>query len=266
MLLGKPRQVILDDAHALRSFLVATVKEMTGACEVDTTTSFADLGVDSLHIILLVHKIRDEMMLTVQQLDETTLYDSKYSTIDGLTTYCLQVGQQSVVAQSVACPTPQSTSCFVQAVSCEYPRGLTDMRTLFDFLMSEKDAVSEVPVSRWDIDSYYSEEKQPGFLYTRHGSFLARNPFAFDAKYFGLAPREVKYMDPQQRLLLETAEQVMVTTSGSLAERVRSGPSETGVFVVSMTRDFGDQLCLHQVQQGNPSALMCVCSCFELFI
>ena len=116
VLLGKPRQVILDDAHALRSFLVATVKEMTGACEVDTTTSFADLGVDSLHIILLVHKIRDEMMLTVQQLDETTLYDSKYSTIDGLTTYCLQVGQQSVVAQSVACPTPQSTSCFVLAI------------------------------------------------------------------------------------------------------------------------------------------------------
>ena len=53
-------------------------------------------------------------------------------------------------------------------------------------------------------------------------------------------------MDPQQRLALETAERTMASRWPE--RRLRSSPSDVGVFIGAMTHDFSDQLCVQQVR------------------
>ena len=167
------------DAQSLRTFLKRTVQELTGAWPADTL-SFSELGLDSLAMSSFVGRVRDRMMLTVKDLDETALFDGTYSTIDGLVQYCMQIGQEQVVAPPVAPFQPQqSSSCYVQAMALEYPQGVSDMNALFSFLTSSRDAVTEVPRARWDVDAYYAEDIRPGFMYTRHGSFICRDPYSF---------------------------------------------------------------------------------------
>lgn len=257
------RQVFADDEHSLREFLMTKVKELTGNWPEAPGLSFTDLGLDSLTINSLVDSIRDRRKLSAKDLDETVLYDDKHSTIDGLVSYCLQiqareqevvrpVGPVGPVGPVAPLKAPQQSSfCCIRAVASEYPQRIFEMQALSHFLISGQDAVSEIPRARWDVDEYYSEKTQPGYMYTRHGSFISRDPLAFDETHFGLTPKEVSYMDPQQRLALETAEKTMLGVT--LAER------DIGVFVGVMTHDFSDQLCVQQVRVKPVLFGLCVC-------
>ena len=214
-----------------------TVSQLAGQIS-DLSLGFEDLGLDSLGKTYLVQQIRARLKLTVKDLNETTLYAHECSTIEGLLLYCLQINKPKPVdpaATAIVHVAAEARTCYIHAAACEYPAGVTSVGALLDFLQDGKDAITQVPSSRWDVDEYFSEDVVPGCMNTRHGAFLARDPFTFDAEYFSLAPREVKYMDPQQRLLLESAAGLGTVNSS------------TGVFVGAMTRDFGDELCKRQV-------------------
>ena len=68
-----------------------------------------------------------------------------------------------------------------------------------------RDAVSEVPEDRWDVDEFFDPDPgAPGKIVTRRAGFID-DVAGFDAPFFGMSAREVRMMDPQHRLLLETA-------------------------------------------------------------
>ncbi|WP_126285906.1 non-ribosomal peptide synthetase/type I polyketide synthase [Burkholderia stagnalis] len=116
----------------------------------------------------------------------------------------------------------------VIGMACRFP-GRSDTPDAFWQLLDDaRDAVTEVPGERWDIDRYYDPDPStPGKMATRHGAFLKRVD-QFDAAFFGIAPREATYLDPQQRLLLEVAWEAL--ENAHLApERFRQ--SATGVYV-----------------------------------
>jgi acyl transferase domain-containing protein/NADPH:quinone reductase-like Zn-dependent oxidoreductase len=90
----------------------------------------------------------------------------------------------------------------IVGAACRLP-GAPSLHHLAELLLFGRDAVTEIPDSRWSKDYYYdSDRQQLGKSYTFAAGCLD-SIGAFDAGFFGMSPREAMNTDPQQRLLLE---------------------------------------------------------------
>jgi acyl transferase domain-containing protein/NADPH:quinone reductase-like Zn-dependent oxidoreductase/acyl carrier protein len=113
--------------------------------------------------------------------------------------------------------------------------GARDADEFWDVLREGRDAVSEVPKDRWDVDEFFDPEPgAPGKVVTRRAG-VVDDVTGFDAPFFGLSTREVRLMDPQHRLLLETAWRA-VEHSGTAPSALAN--TNTGVFVGLATHDY----------------------------
>ncbi|WP_426752690.1 type I polyketide synthase [Myxococcus sp. Y35] len=123
----------------------------------------------------------------------------------------------------------------VVGISCRFPGGGELPETFWELLASGRDAMREVPASRWDINEYYDPTPgAPGKMYTRRGAFID-DVDLFDPGFFGIPPRDAKGMDPQQRLLLEECWRALERAGippGSLVG------SRTGLFLGLMHNDY----------------------------
>lgn len=90
-------------------------------------------------------------------------------------------------------------------IGCRFPGGVNDAESFWKLLVDGRDAISEVPSDRWNIERFYDAESGiTGKSISKRGGFLDQID-QFDPQFFGISPREAPYIDPQQRLLLETA-------------------------------------------------------------
>ncbi len=129
----------------------------------------------------------------------------------------------------------------IVGMGCRFPGGADDAASFWELLRDGREAISEVPADRWDIDAYYDPDPaKPGKMVSRFGGFLT-DIDKFDAAFFGIAPREAAMMDPQQRLLLEVTWQAL--ESGAIAPRSLAG-SSTGIYLGIASGDYG-QMQLH---------------------
>src|SRR5262245_47957703 len=113
--------------------------------------------------------------------------------------------------------------------------GAPDADGFWDVLREGRDAISEVPKDRWDVDEFFDPEPgAPGKVVTRRAGFVD-DVTGFDAPFFGMSTREVRSMDPQHRLLLETAWRA-VEHSGTAPTALAN--TNTGVFVGLATHDY----------------------------
>lgn len=113
--------------------------------------------------------------------------------------------------------------------------GAADADEFWDVLRHGRDAISEVPQDRWDVDEFFDPEPgAPGKVVTRRAGFVD-DVTGFDAPFFGVSTREVRLMDPQHRILLETAWRA-VEHSGYAPTDLAD--SNTGVFVGLATHDY----------------------------
>ncbi|SOX55080.1 polyketide synthase family protein [Mycobacterium ahvazicum] len=113
--------------------------------------------------------------------------------------------------------------------------GAADADEFWDVLRHGRDAISEVPRDRWDVDEFFDPEPgAPGKVVTRRAGFVD-DVTGFDAPFFGMSTREVRLMDPQHRILLETAWRA-VEHSGTAPTALAN--SNTGVFVGLATHDY----------------------------
>ncbi len=91
----------------------------------------------------------------------------------------------------------------VVGIGCRFPGGITDPAGFWKFLAEGRDAITEIPRSRIDLDHYFdARPATPGHIMTRWGGFLEQLE-NFDPLFFGISPREAERLDPQQRLILE---------------------------------------------------------------
>lgn len=136
--------------------------------------------------------------------------------------------------ESVERPIEPHSRFAVVGYAARFP-GAPDAEAFWDVLRDGRDAVSEVPKDRWDVDEFFDPDPStPGKVVTRRAGFVD-DVTGFDAPFFGMSTREVRLMDPQHRLLLETAWRAIEHAGiapTSLAE------SNTGVFVGLATHDY----------------------------
>src|SRR6478609_11321100 len=113
--------------------------------------------------------------------------------------------------------------------------GAADADEFWDVLREGRDAVSEVPADRWDVEEFFDPDPDaPGKIVTRRAGFID-DATGFDAPFFGLSKRETMLIDPQHRLLLETAWRA-VEHSGTAPSALAN--TKTGVFMGLGTHDY----------------------------
>jgi myxalamid-type polyketide synthase MxaB len=129
-------------------------------------------------------------------------------------------------------------------IGCRFPGGVHNPSSFWDLLREGIDAITEVPLSRWDAATFYDPDPtKPNKTNTRWGGFLEAVD-CFDPQFFGIAPREAITMDPQQRLLLEVTWEAL-EDAGQIPERLRG--SQTGVFIGIGTHDYSIRMWQHPV-------------------
>ncbi|MCP4347732.1 MAG: type I polyketide synthase [Desulfobacterales bacterium] len=136
----------------------------------------------------------------------------------------------------------------VVGMGCRFPGGANDPGAFWELLRDGKDTVTEIPKTRWDIDTFYDPDPGvPGKMHIRHGSFLD-NVDQFDPQFFGMSPREAMSLDPQHRLLLEVGWESLENAGRSPNELIGT---RTGVFTGVGQNDYA-QL---QLYSGDPRTI-----------
>ena len=76
-------------------------------------------------------------------------------------------------------------------MSCRFPGGANNINDFWNLLERGGDAITKVPASRWDVDSFYDPDPNvPGKMITDRAGFLDVDVSLFDADFFGISPRE----------------------------------------------------------------------------
>lgn len=116
----------------------------------------------------------------------------------------------------------------IVGIGCRFPGEAYGVDRFWSMLERGVDAISEVPADRWDVERYYDANPAArGRTYSRWGGFID-GVDRFDARLFGIAPREAVQLDPQQRVILEVAWEAL-EEGGIAPDDLRDTP--TGVFV-----------------------------------
>ncbi|HZU68918.1 MAG TPA: type I polyketide synthase [Ktedonobacteraceae bacterium] len=136
-------------------------------------------------------------------------------------------------------------------MSCRFPGGANSPEAFWKLLVEGRDAITEVPPDRYDINEFYDPDiDAPGKTVSRWGGFLDAID-QFDPMFFGISPREANYLDPQQRLLLEVTWEAL-ERAGIPPEQLHG--SQSGVFIGLFNRDYFDMQLEQMVYDNAASA------------
>jgi len=135
-------------------------------------------------------------------------------------------------------------------MACRFP-GAANPDELWEVLQSGRDATSETPRDRYDVDAFYSEVQKPGTVISRRAGYLD-DIAGFDAGFFDMSPTEAADLDPQQRLLLMAAWEAL-EDAGQVPEELAGG--RTGVFVGNTRGDFVERQFRRGLETVTPTQL-----------
>lgn len=99
----------------------------------------------------------------------------------------------------------------VMSLTSRYPGDSFGPTSFWMFLLGGGDGLVRVPICRWDVFEYYSEERTTtGTTYAMHGGFCSDACVVeFDNDFFAISPGEAERMSPGQRVVLETGFEVL---------------------------------------------------------
>ncbi|MFF4412027.1 polyketide synthase [Streptosporangium sp. NPDC001559] len=115
----------------------------------------------------------------------------------------------------------------VIGIGIRAPGGVTDTASYWDAIVRARDLTGDLPADRREAFGTEWDD-----VVTR-GGYLD-NPFDFDARFFGMSPREARTVDPQHRLLLE----VVWEAFEDAGTPPGAGAEATGVFVGITGQDY----------------------------
>lgn len=122
-------------------------------------------------------------------------------------------------------------------IGCRFPGDVNSPEELWNLLIEKKDALTEVPADRWDVEAMFAPEfRRAGKISIKRGGFI-NNVEKFDAGFFGISPLEASRMDPQQRMLLEVSYEAVQDAGLRLNDL---DGSRTAVYIGISAHDYGD--------------------------
>ena len=213
---------------------VSRILHHNNTVNIDPEVGFFDLGMDSLTIIEFRQSIEglfaNHFKVTPQLLFE---YTNLNQLSEFLVTQIFDLQQDE--PQTSLDNIYAKNDIAIVSLDCHFPGDSNSPSEYWEMLVNGVDAITEVPSSRWDINEYYSEDREePGKMYTSKAGFMS-NIDLFDAKMFNLSPKEAKLLDPQQRILLEVTHNIF--TKSSFSKQKLKG-SRTGVFIGLSATDY----------------------------
>lgn len=123
----------------------------------------------------------------------------------------------------------------IVGIGCRFPGSADDVNSFWKMLAEGRSGIGEVPKDRWDLGRHYDPDPSiPGMMISNRGGFIDILE-KFDARFWGLSPREAMRMDPQQRWLLEVAWEAL-EDSGTAPQHLRG--TKVGVFVGIAGNDY----------------------------
>lgn len=135
----------------------------------------------------------------------------------------------------------------IVGIGCRFP-GAANPDAFWELLKNGRDAIREVPASRWQVEEFYHPDPAtPDKTNTRWGGFLEAID-QFDPHFFGIAPREALTIDPQQRLILEVGWEAL-EDAGQIPDQLAG--TQTGVFVGISTHDYSVLLWRHPMNEPH---------------
>lgn len=126
-----------------------------------------------------------------------------------------------------------STDVAIIGMACHFPDA-HNYEEFWDNLTHNLNSIKEITPDRWDINKYYSADRQaPNKSISKWGGLLDHIDH-FDSEFFNISPREAAVMDPQQRILLQETWHCIEDAGISLKELQRK---KTAVYVGVMAID-----------------------------
>ncbi len=227
----------------LNNYLQQTVGKILGLTSINPEVGFFEAGMDSLMTEELQEKLQADIG-SLHKFPTTLAFD--YPSVQKITQYFEEhifplIGIKAIVNKvTPATVTAESEPIAVIGLGCRFPGGATHPQAFWELLKQGFDGITEVPLDRWEIDSFYDPDPEaPGKMYVRRFGFLDGSIETFDANFFGISPREAEYMDPQQRLILEVAWEAL---ENSCIDPISLNGSHTGVFIGVGAHDYNDLL------------------------
>lgn len=122
----------------------------------------------------------------------------------------------------------------IVGMSCEFAGGIDTPESLWNVLQNSIDVGSEIPIERFDMDSFAPlyTTKTP---YIRRGYFLHDDKLHhFDPSFFGITDGEAMSMDPCHRILLEKFLHLLEDANYPI-EKIKG--TRTAVFIGQFTNE-----------------------------
>ncbi len=218
----------------LQQWLVLRIHELRGLAReaIAPTERFTRHGLDSL---MTTRMLNDLATVLGRALPPTLAWE--YPTIESLATF-LAEGTGSSASPIAAMPERQRSGgnepIAVIGMACRFP-GAPNIEAFWKLLCEGRDAITEVPKDRWDVESFYDDDSDAlGKMRTKWGGFLEQVD-QFDPQFFGISPREAIQMDPQQRLILELCWEAL--ESAGISALTLKG-TRTAVFAGAIWSDY----------------------------
>jgi acyl transferase domain-containing protein/NAD(P)H-dependent flavin oxidoreductase YrpB (nitropropane dioxygenase family)/NAD(P)-dependent dehydrogenase (short-subunit alcohol dehydrogenase family) len=102
---------------------------------------------------------------------------------------------------------PRPCDVAIVGMSCLLP-GAPNIEAFWSNIVSGIDAIREVPEDRFDVDTYFNDDKKArDSIYSRMGGFVA--DVAFDPMRYGIPPNSLASIDPLQLLMLVTVDEAL---------------------------------------------------------
>eukprot|EP00727_Mastigamoeba_balamuthi_P011460 m51a1_g6937 putative beta-ketoacyl synthase (4857) ;mRNA; f:212997-229652 len=199
-------QGMSDRAQQIADRIVGSIAAKMSAeqqqkTEIRLNTPFSALGMTSADVIGLAGELEEWLG---KKLSPTVLYE--YPTIELLSRYLAD--DPSLSPSAFVAESDHKEPMAIVGLACRFP-GAPGKEAFWRLMTEGRDAVSEVPSSRFDIDEFYDPTpRTPGKTYTRSGGFVD-DVDLFDTRFFNVTRSEADAMDPQQRLLLMVTQEAL---------------------------------------------------------